>query len=93
MLRLILYGLLLLLILRVIWRFLGGLIDGVADRRPGARAADLDRGEPLVKDPVCGTFVVKQRALTASAGGETFWFCSERCRDEWRASRARTRPA
>jgi YHS domain-containing protein len=40
---------------------------------------------PLVKDPVCGTYVVREKALTASAGGHTIWFCSERCRQQWLA--------
>ena len=34
----------------------------------------------MVRDPVCGTFVVQSRALTADSGGETAWFCSEECR-------------
>ncbi len=39
------------------------------------------RGRPghLVKDPVCGTYVPQESAL--SARGE--FFCSEACRDQW----------
>jgi YHS domain-containing protein len=37
----------------------------------------------MTKDPVCGTFVVPGKALSLSAGGDTHWFCSERCRDEY----------
>jgi len=48
---------------------------------------------PLVKDPICGTYVVKERALTAAADGTTHFFCSDRCRDQWAAERAGRRSA
>jgi YHS domain-containing protein len=38
----------------------------------------------MVRDPVCGTFVVQSRALTATAGGETAWFCSNECLTRWK---------
>jgi YHS domain-containing protein len=38
-----------------------------------------------VRDPVCGTFVVQSRALTAARAGETAFFCSEECRRKWQA--------
>jgi YHS domain-containing protein len=84
--------LLILLVLRLVWRFVAGLIDGVAGA-PGRQVRGQQQAVPLVKDPVCGTYVVKDRALSAYAGGETGWFCSERCRDQWRESRAGTRSA
>jgi len=37
----------------------------------------------LVRDPVCGTFVVPSRALTSGTGSEMRFFCSERCRQAW----------
>ena len=40
-------------------------------------------GGELKKDPVCGTYVVRDRALTLDAGKQTQYFCSERCRDEY----------
>ena len=45
--------------------------------------------DELVKDPVCGTYIVRERALTLDAGKQTQYFCSERCRDEYtRGARA-----
>jgi uncharacterized membrane protein YraQ (UPF0718 family) len=35
-------------------------------------------------DPVCGMAVDRSKALTASINGETFYFCSSHCRDEFR---------
>jgi uncharacterized membrane protein YraQ (UPF0718 family)/YHS domain-containing protein len=37
------------------------------------------------KDPVCGMTVNRGKALHAEAFGHTFWFCSQHCRDQFRA--------
>ena len=74
-----------LFVLRAIGRFMGGLAQGAAGRsetaRPQPRPTDLP--VKMAKDPVCGTFVVPGKALSASSGGATQWFCSEQCRAEF----------
>jgi uncharacterized protein len=35
--------------------------------------------DELVKDPVCGTYVVRSRAVTREVGGRTHHFCSREC--------------
>jgi len=80
-LRLILF----LIIVRIIWRFLAGVIDGLTPpgaQGPGA-ASQKKKSVPLVRDPVCGKYVVRERALALNAGKETQYFCSEHCRDEY----------
>ncbi len=37
------------------------------------------KGEELVLDPECHTYVVKDRALTRRLGGKLYSFCSEAC--------------
>lgn len=76
--------LLVLLLIRVLWRLIGGVIAGIADtrRRQGERVQ-------LVRDPICGTYVVPARALPLTAAGITEYFCSERCREQFLA-RARS---
>ena len=69
--------LLFLLVLRLVWRFARGIIEGYSPEREA-------RGVGLVRDPVCGVFVVPSRALTAVADGQTKYFCSEKCRAEFR---------
>jgi hypothetical protein len=79
-----------LLIIRVLLRLLFG--DRVVpSRRAGpGRAPDGKAGGELVRDPHCGTYVPKARALAASAGSETLYFCSAACRDAYlAAARAR----
>ena len=45
-------------------------------------------GEPraageLKKDPVCGTFVSTDAAITQKFHGQVIHFCSQKCRDEY----------
>lgn len=37
------------------------------------------------RDPVCGTYVDVEVAVQGTANGQTFYFCSEDCRDAYRA--------
>lgn len=66
-----------LILVRLLWRFARGIMEGYA---PEVRA----RSVGLVRDPVCGVFVVPSQALTAVADGQTKYFCSEKCRAEFR---------
>lgn len=81
------------LVVRALWRLAVGVIEGtratgqVGGSRPPRRAGQQP-AVPLVKDPVCGTYVVRDRAVTASSGGQSYFFCSEKCRDEWRQARS-----
>ena len=43
------------------------------------------RGVQMVRDPVCGTFVVPARAVPLLTGHERLYFCSADCRDKYRA--------
>jgi YHS domain-containing protein len=72
--------LLVLIVVRLVWRFLAGVFDGLS---PEASRSTAKKAVALVRDPVCGTFVVRARALTIEANGQIQYFCSERCRDEY----------
>ena len=77
---------LLIIIIRMAWRFLNDIIEGASG--PGRRAASPpEKSVPLVRDPVCGTFVVRARALTSGHGDDMQFFCSERCRTEYQGRR------
>ena len=50
---------------------------------PMKRARTID-GADMVKDPACGIYTTRDSAISARAGGgETVYFCSERCREEY----------
>lgn len=86
MARFILIVLVVLFAIRAFGRLFGGIAQGARGPRPtapGGGAAPVK----MIKDPVCGTFVVPGKALSLTARGATHWFCSERCRTEY-ASRA-----
>jgi len=36
----------------------------------------------LHKDPVCGTYVAESTRFRRQAGGQTFYYCSENCREK-----------
>ena len=70
-------------IVRAITRFARGILEGMSpsrDRQPTA--------VPLVRDPVCGTFVVPSRAITAGSGAGMRFFCSEKCRRAYETTSA-----
>lgn len=81
--------LIIVLIIRALWSLFAGLFDGASRRRRPSSAGGEKRSLPLVRDPVCGTFVQQSRALTVHAGGQTHYFCSEKCRDAF-GEQART---
>ncbi len=84
LLRFLLLLLLGMLLVRAFWRVLAGVIDGVS--QPGARrSGPPDRGVQMVRDPVCGTFLPPEHAVTLTDRGSVRYFCSEKCRDAYKA--------
>jgi uncharacterized protein len=86
MLRFLLLLLLFIFIARILWRSVDAFIEGVSGRPrvpPEPR-----RGVAMARDPVCGTFVLPERAVTLADGRSRLYFCSEACRDRYRARTA-----
>lgn len=77
--------LLVILLVRAIWRLLAGVVEGWGLRRPSDGSPGS--GVALVRDPVCGTYVVPSRAITSGRGASLQHFCSARCRDQYAAGR------
>ncbi|OFW28596.1 MAG: hypothetical protein A3H97_05150 [Acidobacteria bacterium RIFCSPLOWO2_02_FULL_65_29] len=89
MLRFLLLSILLTIAARMFWRLLEGAIEGYTGRSRSARSSDVPaRGVQMVRDPVCGTFVVPARAVSLVDGRSHVYFCSDRCRDAYRARTA-----
>jgi YHS domain-containing protein len=83
MLRLILFIVLAIVIARAFWRMFDGIVDA-ASGGPANRGVP-DRSVPMVRDPVCGTFVLPERAVVLAEGPTRLHFCSTACRDKYRA--------
>jgi len=86
MLRLILFTLLAIFVARAFWRLVDGIVDGASGGRSRSRAPE--RGVSMVRDPVCGTFVLPASAVTLVEGRARLYFCSDACRDKHRARTA-----
>jgi YHS domain-containing protein len=43
------------------------------------RLPSTERPDQLVKDPFCGTYVLRSRAVRRESGGEALHFCSPDC--------------
>jgi YHS domain-containing protein len=85
MVRLILIAILILLVARVFWRIIDNIIAGA---RPAGSGPVAQRGVPMVRDPVCGTFIVPERAISLTEGRQLVYFCSDACRDTYRTRTA-----
>ena len=74
---LILKLVLVILVLRAVLRLFRGVLQGLSGVSTAPRAM------ALVRDPVCGTFVAPSTALSLASGGQTQFFCSEKCRRDY----------
>jgi YHS domain-containing protein len=61
--------------------FLGDVAKDRQQEPPPRRAAAANHR--LVRDPICGTHVAEELAVTVTSGSEVVHFCSAACRDEY----------
>ena len=85
MLRFVLVLILIVLAARTFWRVVDGIIEGITGR---STTGVHTRGVQMVRDPVCGTFVLPDRAVTIGDGRRPIFFCSTACRDSYRTRTA-----
>ena len=89
MLRYVLLVLLVMLVTRAVLRVVGGVVQGLAGESQQRSSGNVPtRGVQMVRDPVCGTYVVPDRALAVADGSRQVYFCSAGCRDAYRARTA-----
>ena len=89
MLRLVLLIVLFVFIARAFWRVVDNVVAAASGQPPspgesGRRAA----AAKMTRDPVCGTFVLPERSISLADGRGRVYFCSEACRDKYRAKSA-----
>ena len=83
MLRVLLYLVLLVLLVRAMTRLWKGMVEGASGQPPRSTGVSPS-GVRMVRDPMCGTFVVPSRAVELVVGREAIYFCSSSCRDKYR---------
>jgi YHS domain-containing protein len=63
-------------------------IPNPAYQAPGKKPGpEIQTSGELHKDPTCGTFVLIDTAFTLAGDGVTYYFCSNDCRDKFKAER------
>lgn len=85
MIRFVLLFFLCLFLARALWRLADGVVQGFSGRTSGGVP---ERGVEMVRDPMCGTYVIPERAVALAEGGRRLFFCSATCRDKYRARTA-----
>lgn len=91
MFRVVFYLLITVVAITVVRSVIGILMKAMADAfaPPASRTAarrppqDVPLTGELKRDPVCGTYTAANSALTHSARGQTYYFCSPACRDKF----------
>ena len=72
-----------LLLLRFVLRALFGPKRQMGGARPRGGPAPERLGGELVRDPHCGTYIPKSRAVVVGSGPDAQYFCSTKCRDAY----------
>ena len=84
MLRFVLLLVLSIVISRIFSRIVGSFRDGISGGGTGPSRVP-QHGVQMVRDPVCGTFLLPERAAVTIVDGRTrLYFCSPACRDKYR---------
>ncbi|MCD6187911.1 MAG: hypothetical protein J7K09_07060 [Desulfuromusa sp.] len=67
----------------VLYSMVSGLLNPKKTRRPKNRS---NKGEPMVEDPQCGTYLPVSDAIKATIQGQQHYFCSKKCLKEYKKS-------
>jgi hypothetical protein len=87
MLRYLLLLILFAIVARAFWRIVDGVVEGMRGAPPPA-GRSATPGVAMARDPVCGTFVVRDRAIAIGSGDRRIYFCSVACRDKYQGRTA-----
>ncbi len=85
-LRLLFY----VLLVRFVWRLIQHVVTRAKSVAGGRDADPRVVSGQMVKDPVCGTYVVRGAAISEGSGESAAYFCSEDCRRRYRAGAGRS---
>jgi YHS domain-containing protein len=75
---------LLLLVIRAVLMLVRGVMQGASGQSARAGQPSSRASVQLMRDPVCGVYVSPSKAITEQSGVGIAYFCSERCRQEWK---------
>ncbi len=52
----------------------------------------MKTSNPVTKDPICGMTVDESSAISTKRDGQTFYFCSDNCKQKFLSTPAGTKP-
>jgi len=81
LIRFLLLSILFTLLLRAVRRFLGSVSQGMGSVQGPRPPRAVDQGVRMVRDPICGTYVVPGNALAVRDPDGLHYFCSDKCRN------------
>jgi uncharacterized protein len=85
LLRVVLVLVLVMLVARAFRQLIAGIVAGASPQQ-GRRSGPPERGVQMVRDPVCGTFLPPDHAISVTdRRGAVRYFCSEKCADAFKA--------
>jgi len=91
--RFLLWAVLFFLLGRVIRRFFAAVRQGASPAPPAQApraSTQPEKGELMVRDPVCGTFVLPSRSSSTRDKSGTHHFCSDACLRAYQETTSRT---
>ena len=83
--RFLVWAVFLLLAGRALQRLFRSIAQGAASPPRPTSPAPEKGGELMVRDPVCGTYVLPSRASSLRDKSGTHYFCSDTCRQAYQA--------
>ena len=87
MIRLLLFFILAVVVGRVFWVLVDSVIEGMSGRTSGKSVSRPS--VQMVRDPICGTFLLPERAIRVASGRGEVFFCSRDCQDRYQARQSR----
>ena len=89
--RFLIWVVVLLWSLALLRRLLTWMVRGWFGRPPQDSSADTSGQpqptHPLVRDPICGLYIPKERAIALRQGEQELHFCSVACRERYQGTR------
>lgn len=83
--RYLIWFVFLFFVVRAVRNLLAGIVQGASPPRPPGPRVPPEKGELMVRDPVCGTFVLPSRSVSLNDRTGTHHFCSETCRRSYQS--------
>ena len=68
----------------VVYRLVKGMVLKALAKFESVQSGGSPQIEDMVQDPVCGSYVSTEHAVSGEFGGERLLFCSEKCLTEYR---------